>query len=110
MQEIRKLSEDAFQYLSEIPVFHWSRYGFSPRAKSENLLNNCCESFNNVLKQARIMPILSLMEWIRRYVMKRSCAKREGLKDFEGLITPSVVKMIERGRKLEHENYSSRFT
>ncbi|XP_021717626.1 uncharacterized protein LOC110685404 [Chenopodium quinoa] len=99
MQEIRKLSGDAFQYLSEIPVCHWSRHGFSHRAKLGMLLNNCCESFNNVLREARTKPILSLMEWIRRYVMKRSCAKREGLKDFEGLIMPSVVKVIERGQK-----------
>ena len=63
------------------------------------LLNNCCESFNNVLKDARTKPILSLMEWIRRYVMMRCCAKRQGLQNFEGTIMPSVVKMIERGQK-----------
>ncbi|XP_056698521.1 uncharacterized protein [Spinacia oleracea] len=78
---------------------HQPKHGFSPRAKSGMLLNNCCESFNNVLKDARTKPILSLMEWIRRYVMMRCCAKRQGLKNFEGTIMPSVVKMIERGQK-----------
>ena len=37
MPEIKKLSVDAFNYLTAIPVSNWSRHGFSPRAKSE-----CC--------------------------------------------------------------------
>ncbi|XP_010682476.2 uncharacterized protein LOC104897314 [Beta vulgaris subsp. vulgaris] len=61
------------------------------------LLNNCCESFNSVLREARTKPILQLMEWIRRYVMGRFFSKKEGLKSFSGLIMPSVVKMVERG-------------
>ncbi|XP_021851595.2 uncharacterized protein [Spinacia oleracea] len=99
MADIKDLNPEAFVYLNSIPVIHWSRHGFSSRAKSGMLLNNCCESFNHVLKEAREKPILSLMEWIRRYMMKRCCAKREGLKQFVGLIMPSVLKMIERGQK-----------
>ncbi|XP_021849546.1 uncharacterized protein [Spinacia oleracea] len=99
MADIKDLNPEAFGYLNSIPVIHWSRHGFSSGEKSGMLLNNCCESFNHVLKEAREKPILSLMEWIRRYMMKRCCAKREGLKQFVGLIMPSVLKMIERGQK-----------
>lgn len=70
---------------------------FSTSSKSGMLLNNCCESFNNVLREARAKPILQLMEWIRRYVMQRFLAKREGLKRFDGVIMPSVVKMVHKG-------------
>ncbi|KNA10075.1 hypothetical protein SOVF_147670, partial [Spinacia oleracea] len=76
MVEIKDLNQEAFEYLNSIHVIHWSRHGFSSRAKSGMLLNNCCESFNHVLKEAREKPILSLMEWIRRYMMMRYCAKR----------------------------------
>lgn len=96
MEAIKFLSEEAFNYLNDIPACHWSRHAFSARSKSGMLLNNCCESFNNVLREARTKPILSLMEWIRRWVIQRCKAKREGLKKFHGLIMPSVKKMIEK--------------
>ncbi|XP_021857150.1 uncharacterized protein [Spinacia oleracea] len=99
MAEIKELNSKAFDYLDAIPITHWSRHEFSFRGKPGMLLNNCCESFNNVLKDAREKPILSLMEWIKRYTMKRCCAKRERLKLFDGLIMPSVVKMTEREQK-----------
>ena len=60
------------------------------------LLNKCCEAFNNVLIEARGKPIISLMEWIRRYMMQRSAAKREGLSNFEGVLMPCINKMIEK--------------
>lgn len=66
------------------------------------LLNNCCESLNNVLKDVRDKLIMSFMEWIRRYVMMRYCAKRKGLNNFEGVVMPSTVKMINRGKKEIH--------
>ncbi|XP_010677722.1 uncharacterized protein LOC104893324 [Beta vulgaris subsp. vulgaris] len=49
--------------------------------------------------EARAKPILTMMEWIRRWVMKRCCQKREGLLKFEGLIMPSVVKMVEKQKE-----------
>ncbi|XP_021744639.1 uncharacterized protein LOC110710621 [Chenopodium quinoa] len=94
---IKKLNEEAFKYLNDIPPAHWSRHAFTSSCKSGMLLNNCCESFNNVLREARCKPILQLMEWIRRYVLARCFAKKEGLKIFEGEIMPSVVKMVHRG-------------
>ncbi|XP_057543416.1 uncharacterized protein LOC130821645 [Amaranthus tricolor] len=55
------------------------------------LLNNNCEAFNNVLVEARGRPIISLMEWIRRYVMQRSAYKREGLSNFEEIYGLRVI-------------------
>ncbi|XP_010681440.2 uncharacterized protein LOC104896391 [Beta vulgaris subsp. vulgaris] len=97
MEKIKAINVEAFNYLEKIPTCHWSRHAFSTSSKYDMLLNNCCESFNNVLREVRSKPILQLMEWIRRYVMSRSCAKREGLKKFIGLIMPSAVKMVNKG-------------
>ncbi|XP_021747874.1 uncharacterized protein LOC110713735 [Chenopodium quinoa] len=63
MEQIKKMSADAYNYLNAIPPAHWSRHKFSSHSKSGMLLNNCCESFNNVLREARTKPILQLMEW-----------------------------------------------
>ncbi|XP_074314875.1 uncharacterized protein LOC141651046 [Silene latifolia] len=53
-----------------------------------------CESFNAVLKEVRDKPILTMMEWIRRYVMKRHYEKREGVKVFDGKVMPYVDKFL----------------
>ncbi|XP_074297667.1 uncharacterized protein LOC141628419 [Silene latifolia] len=58
------------------------------------LLNNLCETFNAVLKDARDKPILTLMEWIRRYVMKMTCEKREGLQKYEDRLMPYINKYM----------------
>ncbi|XP_057535392.1 uncharacterized protein LOC130813573 [Amaranthus tricolor] len=99
MIAIKNISVEAHAYLSAIPAKHWSRHAFCSRSKSGMLLNNICESFNNVLLEARGKPIISLMEWIRRYVMQRSAAKREGLGKFKGVLMPAVTKMIEKNSK-----------
>lgn len=95
MESIKMLSKDAFNYLSKIPPKHWSRHAFSTKTKSAMILNNCCESFNNVIRDARAQPILTMMEWIRRYVMKRCCEKRDGLEKYEGKIMPAALKQLE---------------
>ncbi|XP_074321758.1 uncharacterized protein LOC141658929 [Silene latifolia] len=95
MEGMKFLSQAAYDYLTAIPLQHWSRHAFSPNCKSNMLLNNMCESFNATLKDARDKPILTHMEWIRRYVMKRHCQKREGLKTWEGTQMPYVKKYLE---------------
>ncbi|XP_057529748.1 uncharacterized protein LOC130808285 [Amaranthus tricolor] len=81
MTAIKDILVEAYEYLVAIPSAHWSKHAFTTKSKSGMLLNNCCESFNNVLRDAMGKPIISLMEWIRRYVMQSCAAKREGLMD-----------------------------
>ncbi|XP_074271165.1 uncharacterized protein LOC141595091 [Silene latifolia] len=95
MEGMKFLSQAAYDYLTAIPPQHWSRHAFSPNCKSNMLLKNMCESFNATLKDARDKPILTHMEWIRRYVMKRHYQKREGLKTWEGTQMPYVKKYLE---------------
>ncbi|KAL4564105.1 hypothetical protein LXL04_028157 [Taraxacum kok-saghyz] len=43
------------------------------RAISDLLLNNMCEVFNSKVIQARDKPIISCLEFIKQYLMKRIC-------------------------------------
>ncbi|XP_021750443.1 uncharacterized protein LOC110716118 [Chenopodium quinoa] len=95
MLKIKELSEDAFYYLASIPPRHWVKYAFSTFSKSDMLLNNICESFNAVLKEARDKPIITCLEWIRRYVMKRNTLKWEGVQSHEGRFMPYVSKKFQ---------------
>lgn len=56
------------------------------------LLNNVYESFNNVLMLARDKSILIMMEWIRRYVIRRDNSKKEGLETFQQTIMLNTSK------------------
>ncbi|XP_021756656.1 uncharacterized protein LOC110721775 [Chenopodium quinoa] len=95
MESINFLDEEAYQWLSNIDPQHWSRHAFSTNCKSNMLLNNMCETFNAVIRDARDKPILTQMEWLRRYMMKRSNDKWEAAKSWEGLLTPFVNKVFD---------------
>ncbi|XP_074293490.1 uncharacterized protein LOC141620547 [Silene latifolia] len=94
MAGLKSLSERVWKYLDDIGAYHWSRHAFNTSCKPNMLTNNMCESFNAVLKEVRDKPILTMMEWIRRYVMKRHYEKREGVKVFDGKVMPYVDKFL----------------
>ncbi|XP_021763740.1 uncharacterized protein LOC110728366 [Chenopodium quinoa] len=95
MESIKFLSEEAYDYLVNIPPEHWSRNSFSSFPKSNMLLNNICETFNAVIKEGRDKPILTQMEWLRRYFMKRNLDKWESFQRMEGKVTPYVKKTFQ---------------
>ncbi|XP_074266765.1 uncharacterized protein LOC141590048 [Silene latifolia] len=95
LEGIKFLSTKAHAYLTSIPAKHWSRHAFSTTSKTNFLMNNMCESFNVVLKEARDKPIITLMEWIRRYVMKRHYEERVGVVGYEGRVMPLVTKYLQ---------------
>ena len=59
------------------------------------LLNNMCESINAVLRPCRDKVVLTHMEWIRRFIMRRHHKKKEGLNLLNGGILPYVKKQFE---------------
>ncbi|XP_021775773.1 uncharacterized protein LOC110739631 [Chenopodium quinoa] len=96
MESIHFLSEDAYVYLDKIPAKHWSRHAFSSDCKSNMLLNNVCETFNAVIRDARDKPILTQMEWMRRYMMKRHNEKWVAANKMDGKLIPYVTNLFER--------------
>lgn len=84
MESIKFLSEETFMYLDNIPARHWSRHAFTTNCKSNMLLNNLCEIFNAVIREARDKPILTQMQWLRRYMMRRNNEKWEAVQKMSG--------------------------
>lgn len=95
MESILFLDENAYEYLAAIPPHHWSRHAFPPNSKSNMLLNNLCETFNAVIREARDKPILTQMEWMRRYLMKRNNQKWEAVKKLKGKNMPYIKKVFD---------------
>lgn len=96
MRDIQKENEDAFKYLIKIPPRFWSKSRFSFDPKCDVLVNNMNEAFNKAILDAREKPIVSMLEDIRTYFMKRWAANRTRMNGFKGSILPNIKKRLDR--------------
>ncbi|KAL0283718.1 UNVERIFIED_CONTAM: hypothetical protein Sangu_2872100 [Sesamum angustifolium] len=71
MEELKKLDENAHAWFHDKPPQTWSRSHFTEAPKCDVLLNNCCESFNSDILEARDKPIITMLKWVREFFMKR---------------------------------------
>ncbi|XP_023751778.2 uncharacterized protein LOC111900139 [Lactuca sativa] len=69
------------------------------RAGSDILLNNLCEVFNSKLIHGRNKPIISCLEYIRQYLMKRIYNVKKVMSKAPGPLTPTASKLLERNRE-----------
>ena len=79
MSELKEVDIGAHKWLEEVQVKTWSRSKFTRNAKSDALLNNMCECFNNKIIEVRHKPIINLVEDIRLYLMRKFQYNREGI-------------------------------
>lgn len=71
MEKIKEVSEATFMWLLDIPIKHWSRHAFGHSVKNEHIINNMIESFENKVNMHRNEPILSLLEYVRQFMMNK---------------------------------------
>ena len=114
IDEMRKIDEEAARWLEERDPTTWSRHKFSPIAKCGALQNNIAESFNSAILPARDKPIITMMETIRRMLMKRFAAKKEGMMKYNGVICPRIKAKLERAKEeavlcIPHMNGAGKF-
>ena len=77
MKEIKDISEDAYEYLKNIPTKYWSKHKFTNDPKCDTLMNNMSETFNSTIIIARSKPVVTMCEGIRVYLMERWEASRQ---------------------------------
>jgi len=95
MEEIKKVNPDAFDYLDKIDPSRWSRAWFSDHSKCDLLVNNICECFNSYILKAHDKPILTMLEMIRKQLMRRYQLKRDGIAKLKGKLCPRIVEKLE---------------
>ncbi|GMN26694.1 hypothetical protein TIFTF001_040895 [Ficus carica] len=69
MESIRGLNPDMHRYLVEADPTKWSRAHFNGR-RYAIMTTNIAESFNNVDRKARLMPVGFLVEWLRALLQR----------------------------------------
>nr|GEW35381.1 transposase, mutator type [Tanacetum cinerariifolium] len=64
------------------------------RAHCDLLINNVCEVFNRQLLDARDSPIITALEFVREYLMKRIVIVQKVIQKCDGPLTPAVAKLF----------------
>nr|XP_027071807.1 uncharacterized protein LOC113696617 [Coffea arabica] len=73
MNSLEKASKDAAEWLQKCQVFYGA--------------------------EARELPVIGMLEWIRRRLMQRIQVKRTGMQKFQGKICPNIAEKIDRNLK-----------
>ncbi|KAL0430836.1 UNVERIFIED_CONTAM: hypothetical protein Sradi_0709600 [Sesamum radiatum] len=97
MEELRQLDQTAFDWFNDKPASEWSKSHFTEIPKCDMLLNNCCESFNANIMDARDKPILTMLEWIREYLMRRLQENRDkAARKWTDGLCPKIQKILQK--------------
>nr|GEV81799.1 hypothetical protein [Tanacetum cinerariifolium] len=102
MLELKTMIPKAHEWWNKIPTEHWSRSHFLGRAKSDLLLNNICEVFNGKIVRGRDKPVITLLEYIREYCMKRIVNVQGVIDKCIGPLTPTATRITESIKKEAH--------
>ncbi|XP_014521852.1 uncharacterized protein LOC106778409 [Vigna radiata var. radiata] len=94
MRNIKVINVEAFKYLLSIPP------RFTPRSQCDTLVNNMSEAFNSVLVDSRSKPIISMLEDIRVYIMKRWGANKTKMTQYHASICPKVWNKFQKESSL----------
>jgi len=95
MEEMKRISPNAFDYLDKVDPRGWSRAWFNESPKCDLFVNNISECFNSYILKARDKPILTMLEMIRKQLMRRYQLKRDGISKLKGKLCPGIVEKLE---------------
>lgn len=95
MDKLKTLNEKAWSYLNNIDKITWVKVYFSHWSKLDNITSNMCEFWNNKIVKYGEKPILTMMEELRCYLIRR----KESHKIFLGICN-SILKLVQQ-RKIE---------
>ncbi|RYR15782.1 hypothetical protein Ahy_B04g072714 [Arachis hypogaea] len=96
MAEIQSVDNGAYNHLMEIPTKYWCRHKFGTWSKCDTLVNNMCEVFNSVIVDAREKPIVSMLEDIRVYIMRRWADNRDRIIEYPREVLPRIRIKVEK--------------
>ncbi|XP_048490525.2 uncharacterized protein LOC125492295 [Beta vulgaris subsp. vulgaris] len=95
MEKITKVDPKATEYLDKAEE-QWSRHVFDPVVCCDHNTTNFVESFNACTKPFRDLPILTLLEEIRGWCMKKVGARSDRAVDMEPTdLTDYATKLLE---------------
>ncbi|XP_057811764.1 uncharacterized protein LOC131026000 [Salvia miltiorrhiza] len=98
MAKLRSINKKAADELLHYPQQHWCRAYQSTRCSTHMVDNNCSESFNSSISDARHKPIISMLEDIRLLAMQRIRDRKVALQSWKTDWAPNAMKMFEANK------------
>ncbi|XP_058783507.1 uncharacterized protein LOC131658200 [Vicia villosa] len=109
MEKLKTLNEKAWSYLYNIDKTTWVKAYFSHWPKLDNITNNMCEVWNNKIVKYREKPILTMMEELRCYLMRRMASHKRVLGTCKSILPPVQQRKIEK-LKVESNKWTPQIT
>ncbi|XP_017413021.1 uncharacterized protein LOC108324591 [Vigna angularis] len=103
MLNIKDVNVEAYKYLIAIPP----RSKFTGRALCDTLVNSMSEAFNSVIVDARGNPIITMLEEIRVYLMKKWATNIIKMCNMNFHICPKIRKRLTKESNLSKNWISS---
>ncbi|KAK3182873.1 hypothetical protein Dsin_030159 [Dipteronia sinensis] len=100
MGKMRECSENAHKYLMDIPLQQWTVHEFDTKTKTDHNTNNIVEAFNGWINKYQTLPILTMLESIRRKLRSIGSSSKQ-----HALSTPAQTRQsnnIEVGNNSTH--------
>ncbi|KAH9724164.1 SWIM-type domain-containing protein [Citrus sinensis] len=101
MEDVKKADVAVYETLRKLPAKYWSRHAFDNQCKTDHVTNNMTESFNAWFGVQRNLPILTMLEWMRKKIMKRMVNRRQKAQAWEttipGRIYAKMMKNLQIG-------------
>ena len=94
MEALKKESEEAWKWLSNIPVHTWARHRMDTICKTNLVVNNLSEVFNRIILDVRNKPIRTMLEGIRTKLMIKFQKIREKTETCSCHIPPPAVTSV----------------
>lgn len=93
-KRLRKKKVKAYTYLANINKTQWARHASDHLAKSDHVTNNITKLWNGWLKERKGSPVLTLMDYIRRKVMRRLYKRMKEARTWKGRLHLDVKKKL----------------
>ena len=100
MQNLRVMHLAGANYLeNEVGLHRWARAHF-PSRRYDLLTTNIAENMNSLLRHARSLPIIPLVDYIRSHVQRWFYERREQAAARDAILTPAAQAIIDKQLEL----------
>ncbi|KAL0863636.1 hypothetical protein Bca101_042754 [Brassica carinata] len=93
VHEMSQMSQEAAMWVSNIPPSLWTTYCFEG-TRFGHLNANVTESINGWIQEASGLPIIQMMECIRRQLMTLFTERRETSVQWSSILVPSAERQV----------------
>lgn len=99
MEKLKRLNEQVWKDMMDIPPKMWSRSAYSSHTQCDLQVNNMCEAFNSAILEYMDKIIINLIEGLKFYITNLFVSKRDKMLRYKGNICPLIQLMLEKANR-----------